>query len=156
MDLSKKRVLIIKPSSLGDVIHSIPLVHALKRRHADCYIGWVIQKNLTGLIEDDPAVDELIPIEIPSTSEPSATSVTYIRALTTTLKCLRSLRSKFVENPYDLVLDLHASFRSGLMAILNPRGFRLGFADAKELNSFFQSNLIHCEPTKVHAVDRIL
>lgn len=156
MDLSKKRVLIIKPSSLGDVIHALPLVHALKRHYPDSHIGWVIQKNLAALIEDDPDVDEIISVEIPSTSEPSANFWVYFSALTKTFSCLKSLRSKFMDNPYDLVLDLHASFRSGLMVVMNPSGLRLGFADAKELNTFFQSNLISCGPTKIHAIDKIL
>ncbi len=156
MDLNHKRILVIKPSSLGDVIHSLPLIHALKRQYPSSYIGWVIQRNLVSLLEADPNIDEIIPIEIPSTSEPSANIGTYVRAMFKTVTWIKALRKKFIENPYDLVLDLHASFRSGLIGIMNPHGFRVGLADAKELNTFFQSKLIYSVPGKPHAIDKIL
>ncbi|MHB8202717.1 MAG: glycosyltransferase family 9 protein [Desulfomonilaceae bacterium] len=156
MDLNNKSVLIIKPSSMGDIIHSLPLVHALKRHYPSCHVGWVVQKSLVSLLEADPNIDRIFPIDIPSTSEPSATVRTYVSALSKTVTCLKWLRSKFVDNPYDLVLDLHASFRSGLIGSMNPGGVRLGFAEAKELNTFFQSKVIHCAPNTLHAVDKNL
>lgn len=156
MDLNHKRILVIKPSSLGDVIHALPLIHAIKRKYPSSYVGWVVQRNLKSLLEADPHIDEIIPIEIPSTSEPSAWIGTYFSSVIATVRSLRSLRKKFRDDPYDVILDLHASFRSGLMSIMNPRGFSVGFANAKELNTFFQSKLVHDSPDKPHAVDKIL
>ena len=156
MDLTNKSVLIIKPSSMGDVVHSLPLIHALKRNYPSCYVGWVIQKGLVSLLEADPNIDRTYSIDIPSTSEPSATLRTYVSALSKTVTCLRTLRSQFAHHPYDLVLDLHASFRSGLVGSMNPGGVRLGFAEAKELNTFFQSKLVHCASNILHAVDKNL
>ncbi|MFH0826220.1 MAG: glycosyltransferase family 9 protein, partial [Pseudomonadota bacterium] len=54
----------------------------------------------------------------------------------------------------DLVLDLHASFRSGLLALANPGGIRIGFAHAKELNTFFQHVKLKTDPHAPHAVDQ--
>ena len=156
MDLSLKRILVIKQSSLGDVIHSLPLIHAIKRHYPSSYVGWVIQKNLTSLLQSDPNIDEIITIDIPSTSEPNATRGTYFGALFATFRTLKNLRKKFVHNPYDVVLDLHASFRSGLVGFMNPKSYRVGFADAKELNTFFQTKLVHASAEKLHAVDKIL
>lgn len=156
MDLNNKRILVIKQSSLGDVIHCLPLIHSIKRHYPSCHIGWVIQKNLVSLLESDPDIDEIIAIEIPSTSEPSATGRAYFGALIGTFMTLRTLRKKFIKEPYHVVLDLHASFRSGLMGIMNPRGFRAGFDDAKELNTFFQTKLVRTSSEKIHAVDKIL
>lgn len=156
MDLNHKRILVIKPSSLGDVIHALPLIHALKRRFPSSHVGWVLQRNLRSLLEADQHIDEIIPIEIPSTSEPSARIGTYFDAFIATIGSMRSLRKKFRDDPYDVILDLHASLRSGLISIMNPRGFRIGFANAKELNTFFQSRLVHDSPDKPHAVDKIL
>ena len=156
MELNHKRILVIKPSSMGDVIHALPLIHAIKRSYPTCYIGWVVQKGLSGLLEPDPFIDEIITIDIPSTSEPSARTSAYIHAFLATVRSLNILRSKFVAKPYDLVLDLHASFRSGLISIMNPKSFRLGFADAKELNTFFQSDHVRAPSDKPHAVDQLL
>ena len=154
MDLTDKRILIVKPSSLGDVVHTLPLVHALKRNHPSCFIGWIVQKGFQGILQSDPAIDEIIPISIPSTSDPHAARGAFIRAASATLATLRRLRKGFKNHPYDLVLDLHASFRSGLLGLTNPRGFRIGFRDAKELNTLFQHRLVGNNPDNRHAVDK--
>jgi heptosyltransferase I len=154
MDLSGKRILIVKPSSLGDVVHTLPMVHAIKRCFPACHIGWIIQEQFRAILEGDPAVDEIIPISIPSTSEPGAGAWTVVRAATATVTTLRRLRAIFKGRPYDVVLDLHASFRSGLLGAANPNGVRIGFADAKELNTLFQHSKIDPGPEAVHAVDQ--
>jgi heptosyltransferase-1 len=154
MDLTDKRILIVKPSSLGDVVHTLPLVHALKRNHPPCFIGWIVQKGFQGILQSDPAIDEIVPISIPSTSDPHAARGTFIRATSATFATLRRLRSQFKVRPYDLVLDLHASFRSGLLSLTNPGGLRIGFRDAKELNTLFQDHLVGNSPDNRHAVDK--
>ncbi|MFH0825261.1 MAG: glycosyltransferase family 9 protein, partial [Pseudomonadota bacterium] len=120
MDPAGKRILIIKPSSLGDVVHTLPLVHAIKRHCPTCFIGWVVQRGFRAVLEHDPAIDEIIPIFIPSTSDPKAGKGAFIGAFRATIAVLRDLRVRFRCRPYDLVLDLHASFRSGLLALANP------------------------------------
>lgn len=156
MDLNNKRVLIIKPSSLGDVVHTLPLAHAIKRNYPRCHLAWVVQNRFAPILENDPAIDEIIPIEIPSTSEPSAGRGIYLRAASATLAAMRDLRRKFRETAFDLVLDLHASFRSGLFAVAVAHARRIGFSDAKELNTFFQNEHVVCPPDVIHAVDKNL
>ncbi len=144
----------MKPSSLGDVVHTLPLAHAIKRCFPSCYIGWIVQEPFRAILESDPAVDEIIPISIPSTSEPTAGIWSVVRATGATLSTLRSLRRIFKGRPYDIVLDLHASFRSGLLGLANLNGLRIGFADAKELNTFFQHRKIDPGSEAAHAVDK--
>ncbi|MEW6137965.1 MAG: glycosyltransferase family 9 protein [Thermodesulfobacteriota bacterium] len=156
MNLDNSRILVVKPSSLGDVVHTLPVVHALKRLHPSCYIGWIVQAGFSAILEPDPAVDEIIPIAIPSTSDPHAARGAVLRATTATVSTWRKLRKRFRSRPYNVVLDLHASFRSGLLEIANPGGIRIGFADAKELNTLFQHYTIAPDPQKPHAVDKNL
>jgi heptosyltransferase I len=154
--LDGKRVLIIKPSSLGDVVHTVPVAHAIKRRYPTCHIGWVVQRTFRAILECDPAVDEIIPVFIPSTSDPLALRGAFLAAARATVSTIRELRARFREAAYDVVLDLHASFRSGLLALSNPGGLRIGFADAKELNTSFQHRTVSTDPGKPHAVDKNL
>lgn len=155
VDLNNKRLLIIKPSSLGDVVHTLPVVHAIKRLYPSCHIGWIIQKNLISLIEHDPAISEIIPISIPSTSEPGARAGSFLSAASATLRTLGTLGNLFSKNPYDWILDLHASFRSGLLGMMNPGGKRIGLAEAKEMNPRFQDILLDAR-SRMHAVDKNL
>lgn len=141
---------------MGDVIHAIPVAHAIKRVYPNSRIGWVIQAGLESLLEGDPAVDEIIRISIPSTSSPDSSKKTYLDAAVATYKELKRLRREFKSSRYDLVIDLHASFRSGLISRVNPGAIRYGLADAKELNTFFHDELIELDPSKPHAVDKNL
>lgn len=150
------RVLFIKQSSLGDIIHTLPLVHGLKRSYPDCSIGWVVQKAFAPILELDASVSDIYPIDIPSTSEPGAGNMAYFHALRATTHTLRKLRRSFRTLPYDYVLDLHASFRSGMLALMNPGGKRIGFSDAKELNPLFQHVRVANPDNLLHAVDRNL
>ena len=156
MNLDGKRILIIKQSSLGDIIHTLPVVHALKRCYPSCQIGWIVEQGFASLAARDIAVDTVHPIRIPSTSNPDSGRLAYFQAFAATVTVLRQLRTVFYAHPYDLVLDLHASFRSGLLAMINPGGVRIGFGDARELNTFFQHHLVEITADTVHAVDKNL
>jgi lipopolysaccharide heptosyltransferase I len=156
MDLRGKSILIVKPSSLGDIVHTLPVVHALKRCVPDCHIGWIVQEAFAPLLEQDPAVDRVYPIAISSTSEPQAGRMAYARAFRETITTLRDLRRLLRQTSYDLVLDLQASFRSGLLGLANPGGVRIGFADARELNPLFQHQRISVPPECSHAQEKNL
>jgi len=151
-----QRILVIKPSSLGDIIHTLPLVHALKRSFPESSIGWVVQKGFAPLLECDPAVDTVFPVFIPSTSDPQAGRFAYFQALKATMTTLKGLSHRLQGDPYDLILDLHASFRSGLLGRANPGGTRLGFKEAKEGNTFFQNRLVTVPEDVEHALEKNL
>lgn len=156
MDLHDKKILIIKPSSLGDIIHTLPLVHALKRCAPGCSIGWVVQESFAAIPANDPAVEMVHTIDITSTSDPQAGRSAYWQAFTETVATLLRLRRIFRQQPYDLVLDLHASFRSGLIGLANPGGVRIGFRGARELNPLFQHQQVRIPDTHVHALEKNL
>jgi ADP-heptose:LPS heptosyltransferase len=54
------KMLIIKPSSLGDIIHALPFLKAVKDSFTDARVDWVISRNLKGLIENNPLINEVI------------------------------------------------------------------------------------------------
>ena len=149
------RILIIKPSSLGDIIHTLPLAHALKRCLPGCHLGWVVQEAFTELLDRDPAIDAVYPINISSTSDPQAGSGTYLRAFKETIISLKRLYGA-VHRSYDTVLDLHASFRSGLIGLTATGAQRTGFKNARELNTLFQHRVVTVPETVKHALEKNL
>ncbi|CAK8721273.1 Heptosyltransferase-1 [Candidatus Electrothrix laxa] len=156
MLLNNKRILIIKPSSLGDIVHTLPVAHAIKRCFPNCSIGWIAQHAFAPLLQTDDSIDTVHPIQIPSTSDPQAGRWAWIKAFKGTVSTLQKLHKEFQQKPYDLILDLHASLRSGLLGRTNPAGQRVGFSQAKELNTFFQNHLIDIPETTEHAQDKNL
>ncbi|MCL2790065.1 MAG: glycosyltransferase family 9 protein [Desulfobulbus sp.] len=156
MDLNDKHILFIKQSSLGDIVHTLPVAHALKRCFPRCHVGWIVERGLETILERDRSIERIHPIHIPSTSEPGARWLVYFHALSATIGALRQLRSDFRLQPYDVILDLHASFRSGLFALMNPGGLRVGFSDARELNTLFQHRILEVASQSMHAVEKNL
>ena len=156
MQLNGKRILILKPSSLGDIVHTLPVAHALKRCFPGCFIGWIVQQAFAPLLAADSSIDQIYPIQIPSLSDPNAGRLDWFHAFRKTISTLQMLRQRLRQEPYDLILDLHASFRSGLLGRTNSGGRRIGFSDAKELNTFFQDQLIAVPEAIQHAQEKNL
>lgn len=55
-----RRILLVRLSHLGDVVHSLPLARALSRAHPDAELGWVVQPEFAGLLEGAPGVDRVL------------------------------------------------------------------------------------------------
>ena len=55
------RFLVVKVSSMGDIVHALPVAHDLKRAHPDCRLDWVVEEAFVDLVRANPLVDEVIP-----------------------------------------------------------------------------------------------
>ncbi len=141
------KILIIKPSSLGDVIHALPFLHSLKQSFPDSQVDWVISSSLKGIIEDNPLINNLILLNKDSWKS--------IKKLPGTLSELVSLRKTLKSRRYDMVIDLQGLLRSGLIAFSTPTTLTAGFADAREGSRFFYDNKVKVSKN-LHAVDKCL
>ena len=61
--LRPERVCLIKPSSLGDVVHALPVLSALRTHWPDAHLAWVVNRGLRGLLDGHPDLDEVIPFD---------------------------------------------------------------------------------------------
>jgi lipopolysaccharide heptosyltransferase I len=146
--LSKpKKILIIKPSSLGDVIHALPFLKAVKNTFPDSQADWVISKNLKGILEGNPLINELIPLDKDSWKS--------VKKLPHTLAELSSLRKTLKSKHYDIVVDLQGLLRSGLIAFSSPATLKIGFEDAREGSRLFYDRRVTVKDS-AHAVDKCL
>src|SRR5207244_11888587 len=76
MDFS--RILIIKPSSLGDVVHALPTVAALRRRFPSAKITWLVKREWAAVLEGNPYLDEVLALDLSPKVWPS--SIRAVRA----------------------------------------------------------------------------
>ncbi len=141
------KILIIKPSSLGDVIHALPFLKAIRDSFPDSRVDWVISKNLGKILEDNPLINRLITIDKDSWKE--------FRKLPQTLSELFSLRNLLRSDRYDIVVDLQGLLRSGLIAFFTPAALKIGFEDAREGSRFFYDRRVRVNKSS-HAVDKCL
>ena len=59
--IKASRICLIKPSALGDVVQTLPILPVLKARFPDAQISWVIRDSFANLLEGHPCLDEIIP-----------------------------------------------------------------------------------------------
>jgi lipopolysaccharide heptosyltransferase I len=110
------RILLIKLSALGDVVHSIPVLHKLRRRYPDARIDWLVAPAFAELLTSHPALSRLVLFGREERSSPW-TALARSARLEPALRAAR----------YDLVLDLQGQFRSAALALATRAPVRLGF-----------------------------
>jgi len=144
--MNVRRVLIVKPSSLGDIVHSLPFLHVLRRGFPRAHIAWMVGRANVGLLEGHPDIDELFVFE----RERWGGLNDFCVSVHELVRFVRELR----RCAFDLVVDLQGLFRSGLLSWLSGAARRVGFADARELSRFFYSVRVDVPELDMHAVDR--
>lgn len=142
-----KKILIIKPSSLGDVIHSLPFLNVIKSHFESSEIHWVIAKGLECLFEYHPMIDKLWVINKDEWKN--------IRKVRHTITEISSLCKELRDESYDIVIDLQGLLRSGILTNATNAPIRLGFKEAREGSSIFYTHKIE-GGKEIHAVDRYL
>ena len=141
-----KRILLIKPSSPGDIIHALPVLHGLRRRYPAAHIAWLVATPFAELIETDPALNEVIPFD----RKRFGFLGRSLRVTGEFITFLRQLRAK----QFDLVIDLQGLFRSGFLARASGAKTRIGFAAAREMAWVFYTDKIPNGDPDAHAADK--
>lgn len=131
------RILLIKPSSFGDIIHALPVLAACKAHWPAARIDWAVKREWAGLLAGHPMLNRAVMFP--------ATVWEGLRAW----PVLRRER-------YDLVIDLQGLLRSALYAASTGCPVRFGFQDGREGSAWFYSHPIKVSGGAVHAVDRCL
>ena len=141
-----RRILIIKPSSFGDVIHAMPVLHGLRSRFPHARISWLVANSCAGLLEGHPDLDEVIRFDRKRYGRIG-------RSLGPTIEFVRFL-SGLRRRSFDLVLDLQGLFRSAFLTLAAGARVTLGFANAREFAPLFYTRRIPVPDPDMHAVDR--
>jgi lipopolysaccharide heptosyltransferase I len=146
------RILIIRPSALGDVCRTVPVLASLRQAYPAAQIDWVVQDTFAAAVAGHPALDCIIEF-------PRATFARWWRNPAVAWRAAGWFRGLRDRN-YDLVFDCQGLSRSGLIAWASGARRRVGFRSAKELG-WLGYNVRHAEPRPdnglpMHTVDRML
>jgi heptosyltransferase I len=142
------RVLIVKVSSLGDIVHALPAVTDASRANRDLVFDWVVEEGFTEIPTWHPAVDKVIPIALRR----------WRMNLFKTFQSgeISSFRKNLQQEHYDLVIDAQGLIKSGIISRMS-RGLTIGLSDStirEPLATMFY-NKVYSVPWTQHAVDRI-
>jgi lipopolysaccharide heptosyltransferase I len=144
-DLDARRIALLKPSALGDIVHSLPVLTALRRRFPGAHISWVVNRAYEPLLIGHPDLNETIAFDR------GATRSGWWSGFRTWSRFLRDLRRR----GFDLVVDLQGLLRTGVMAIATGAPRRVGLSSAREGATWFYTDAVPvaCHD-ETHAVDR--
>ncbi|MEY3763348.1 MAG: hypothetical protein RLZ42_8, partial [Armatimonadota bacterium] len=132
------RILIVKLSSFGDVVQTLPLLHGIRASFPSATIGWAVQKSFASLLHGHPYIDNLHVLES--------------KKLGPCLKLGKELRNE----KYDIVLDAQGLFVSALVGRLSNAPKRIGYNWRREANNIFMTDTSVIATDRVHMVEKIL
>ncbi len=143
----KEKILIVKPSSLGDIIQSLPFLNTLKENFPSVQIHWIVAKGFDDLLHEHPMIQRVFVID-----KNKWKSIKHIPA---TIKEFFKIGKELKNERYDLVVDLQGLLRSGILTWLSKAPIKVGFREAREFSSFFYNKQFSV-PINKHAVLRYL
>lgn len=148
--LNNQRILIIRLSSIGDVLHATPVAKALKESYPTCHITWIVSTMSASLLLNNPYIDKVY-----VWSREEFDQAVKKRQLGTIRKLWHQLKLFYQKNQFDIVLDVHGLFLSGMIAAYSKAPRRIGMANTRELNRFFMTE--QAPPTASrHVINRYL
>ena len=165
------RILLIKPSAVGDVTHTLPVLAKLRQRYPSARIDWMLTPGIAELVRHHPALSNVVLFARHEYGR-SWRSWSSLRGLIEMVSELRGAR-------YDLVIDLHGQFRSAFFSLATGAPTRIGFdrprhpvrragrelprevyahawTGARELSWLAYTHRIRIPTLDSHAIDRYL
>lgn len=141
-----RRILIVKLSSLGDILHALPAAVALRDRFPKSWICWLVDERFGSILDGHPAVDQVI-LARASRRLSGLWGESYWRAAAQYAIGPRLARERF-----DLVIDMQGLFRTGVFTAATGAPVRAGLASAREGAPLFYTHCVRGD--QPHAVER--
>jgi lipopolysaccharide heptosyltransferase I len=110
-----RRILLIKLSAVGDVVHTVPVLNKLRRRFPDARIDWLMKPAIAEMLQHHPAISNIVLFGRNGASPWS------------TLAGAGQLAAALATTAYDLVLDMHGQLRTALLTLATRAPVRIGF-----------------------------
>jgi heptosyltransferase-1 len=144
---SHPRILLVKLSSFGDVLHALPTLEALRAAYPLGHITWLVEAAYAPLLSGHPALDEvwiaprLRPAEVFSGSNPAR---------------FRRLIQQLRARPFDLVVDVQGLLKSAVWVALARSPRKVGYDKTRELSYLALTERVPPFDPEAHAVRRYL
>lgn len=139
------KVLIIKLSSIGDVVHTLPALYSLRKgfekKGVNARIDWLVEEAASTILQGHPMIDNLIVVK---------------RGWFKNYTDNKKTSALLAKEGYDMVIDFQGLLKSGVWVHLSRGKKRLGFSNARELSHFFLNEKLPAYDIEKHAVERYL
>ena len=135
------RIALVKLSSLGDVVHALPLAHALRRRLPDVELTWVVERREEAILTGNPDIDHVVAVDTRlwrrEFRRPGSARAVALK--------VRGLVRRLAAGRFDVAVDVQGNLKSGLITALTRAPLRIGFAvgDCRErANALFTTRRV--------------
>ena len=143
------RILIIRTSSLGDIVQALPVLTALRRHLPKARIAWLVEDAFAPLLDQHPDLDEIIPVRLRAwRKQPFSLR---------TLRQIAAFYGSLDRFAPEVVLDLMGNHKAGALAALTLADHRIGVESAfrrEPSSAIWLSQTVR--PTSRHSVDKML
>jgi lipopolysaccharide heptosyltransferase I len=139
------RILIARLSAIGDVARILPVLNTLRDTFPNAQIDWAVEKKSADIIVEHPCLDQVLVFERPPKKWAAAKDFFWF---------CRQVRA----NRYDIVLDFHGIFKTGMLCALSGAPDRYGFhrPRAQELSNLFTNRKVHLPSPHLNRVEENL
>ena len=145
---STARILIVKLGAVGDVVHALYALRALRRAFPNAVIDWVVEDKSAAVIQGHPDLDKVFVFERKKVQREKGT-------LAATREIFR-LGAELKAQRYDAAIDFQALLKSGLLTRLSGAKIRIGFSGLREGNFLFTNRHVDPGPDARHAVEKYM
>ena len=126
------RIALIKLSSLGDVVHALPVAATLRARVPDAHLTWIVERREAAVLRDHPSLDALVAVDTRRWRHARTP-----RDFVDVVSAVRAMSRRLRVAAFDVALDLQGLLKSGVLAAATRAPLRIGFA----------ARSTHCSPT---------
>jgi heptosyltransferase-1 len=149
------RIAIVRLTSLGDVVHTLPVAHAIRQHDPSSYIVWVVEEREQTILQSNPAVDEVVLAPTRRWRRALGTP----RGIVSVVREWWALRRRFRDLHMDVAIDVQGLLKSSLFLVLIQAPLRVGFGwrHAREpLSALFTNRRVDPPKSASHVVDKNL
>ncbi len=148
--LPTMKILIVKLSAIGDVLHTLPALALLRQCLPESSLNWVVEEKAAGILVGHPQLDKVIVSGrkrwMHELSRPSRWPAVFREAAS----LIRELRSE----RYDVVIDFQGLLKSAILVLFSRGAHRIGYGKTRELSYLALTHRIDPPPAEAHALDK--
>lgn len=145
------RVLIIKTSALGDIVHALPVLDFLHKAAPGIEIDWVVEERFADILSGNPLISQLFTVDTKKWRRSLLSPSTW--------RAIFSLKSQLIARHYSIAFDIQGNIKSGLITKYSGCSRRYGFdedAVREAANLRFTTNQVPLRKLDYHVTDRSL
>ena len=150
MKLKNQKILVVRLGAIGDVIRTLPALRVLRHNLPDAHIAWVVEDRTASLLINHPDLNKVFVLPRKEWQQ----SFLRFKTLKEIVQFIQNLRKE----KFDLVLDFHGLFKSGIITFLTGVKNRVGYSRqfSKEGNFLFTNHHVFLPKHKINRVERNL